>query len=142
MDLGGRLALLVAALVVAAGAWAWVQSRRGRLRSVRGAEAIPAAWREHAGQQLTLVQLSSRHCSACVRSARVWSDALAARSGIGFVEVDAEQHLDLVRELGVLTTPTTLVYDGDGSLRGRVTGAPTPRQATAVLSDEPIGAST
>jgi hypothetical protein len=40
------------------------------------------------------------------------------------VEVDAESHLELVRRLGVASTPTTLVLDGSGVERGRATGVP------------------
>lgn len=139
MDLGSRIALLVAALVVAGVGWTVLQTRRGRVRPAARTGQLPAAWSSQAGDALTLVQLSSSHCSACVRSARIWREALADTSGVAFLEVDAETHLDVVRDLGVLTTPTTLVYDGAGALSGRVTGAPTPRQAAEALS-QPIGA--
>jgi hypothetical protein len=53
--------------------------------------------------------------------------------GVTHVEVDAEQHLDLVRDLGVLRTPTTLVLDADGREMTRATGAPRPGQVLAAL---------
>lgn len=141
MDLGGRVALLVAVLTLAFGAWALIRASRGRLRPEQRSATLPQAWAQGGGSALTLVQVSSARCSACVHSARVWRAALADRPAVAFVEVRAEDHLDLVRELGILTTPTTLVYDGDGALRGRVTGAPSPAQATAALQHEPMGAS-
>ena len=49
------------------------------------------------------------------------------------VEVDAEEHLDLVRRLGVLRTPTTLVLDAAGREVTRASGAPRPAQVLAAL---------
>ncbi len=53
--------------------------------------------------------------------------------GVSHVEVDAEHHLDLVRELGVVRTPTTLVLDAEGRELTRATGAPRPQQVLAAL---------
>jgi hypothetical protein len=47
--------------------------------------------------------------------------------------VDAEQHLDVVRRLGILRTPTTLILDGSGAEVTRATGAPTKPQVLAAL---------
>ena len=49
------------------------------------------------------------------------------------VEVDAEEHLDLVRRLGVLRTPTTLVLDASGREITRASGAPRAGQVLAAL---------
>ena len=53
--------------------------------------------------------------------------------GVRHVEVDAEQHLDLVRRLGVLRTPTTLVLDAHGREVSRASGAPTRDAVLATL---------
>lgn len=140
MDLGARLAVLAAALLLAVGITVTLRVLRGRLRTIDSPAAIPAGWAAP-GAEVTLVQLSSPACSACVRSERVWREAVADRPGVAFREVDAQEHLDVVRELGVLTTPTTLVYDSTGTLRGRIGGAPTPRQAADLLDHDTIGAS-
>lgn len=138
MDLGARLVLLAAAIAVAVGIVVAQRVRHGRLRPERIATAIPADW-SVPGAALTIVQLSSAVCTACARSARVWTAAASRRPEVAFREIDAEDHLDAVRELGVLTTPTTLVYDRSGALRGRISGAPTPVQAADLL-DDTIGA--
>ena len=44
--------------------------------------------------------------------------------GVTHVEVDAEHHLEAVRELRVLRTPTTLVLDADGREVSRASGLP------------------
>jgi hypothetical protein len=53
--------------------------------------------------------------------------------GVRHVEVDAEHHLDLVRRLGVLRTPTTLVLDPHGREVSRAAGAPTRQAVIASL---------
>ena len=54
--------------------------------------------------------------------------------GVTHVEVDAEHHLDLVRRVGVLRTPTTLVLDAAGREVSRASGAPTRDQVLAAVS--------
>ena len=46
----------------------------------------------------------------------------------------AEQHLELVRRLGILRTPTTLVLDADGHEVTRAAGAPRREQVHAALT--------
>lgn len=41
-----------------------------------------------------------------------------------YVDIDAESHLELVRKLGINSTPTTLILNGDGIEVGRAVGAP------------------
>jgi hypothetical protein len=53
--------------------------------------------------------------------------------GVAHLEVDAEHHLDVVRRLGVLRTPTTLVLDATGAEVTRATGAPTKQQVLGAL---------
>ncbi len=40
------------------------------------------------------------------------------------VEINAEEHLPLVRELGINRTPTTLILDKSGTIRGKASGLP------------------
>ena len=136
MELEWRIAVLVLALAAAGIGWRLLQRSRGVLRPAARAGGVPADVAHLAGERLTLVQVSSEHCSSCARGARVWREVAHHEPDVAFVEIDADDHMDLVRELGILTTPTTLVYDGGGQLRGRVTGAPTPRAARAALERE------
>ncbi len=140
MDLPARAALVVVVLIVAALAWTVLTARRGRLVTTTTAADLPAVWSGRAGSTLTLVQISSEQCSSCSRARAVWQRAIGTVDGATHLEVDAADHLPLVRELDILTTPTTLVYDGDGVLRGRVVGAPTAAQARDALAAVPIGA--
>jgi thioredoxin-related protein len=47
--------------------------------------------------------------------------------------VDAESHLDEVRELDVRRTPTLFYLDREGRLIGRSSGAPRPEELTALV---------
>lgn len=85
------------------------------------------------GERATLLQFSSAFCAPCRATRRVLSDVAGAVPGVAHLEVDAEGHLDLVRALGVLRTPTTLVLDAHGREITRAAGAPRPAQVLAAL---------
>ena len=50
------------------------------------------------------------------------------------VQVDAESHLELVRELDIRSTPTTLFINKDGMEVGRAAGTPKREQVLAALA--------
>ena len=91
------------------------------------------AWEQQLGTTATLLQFSSAFCAPCRVTRRVLHDAAGARPGVAHVEVDAEHHLDLVRRLGILRTPTTLVLDAQGREVTRAAGTPTRQQVLATL---------
>ena len=53
--------------------------------------------------------------------------------GVVHIEIDAEHHLDLVRRLDVLRTPTTLVLDDAGNEIARASGAPRKEQVLSAI---------
>ena len=53
--------------------------------------------------------------------------------GVAHVEIDAESHLDLVRRLDVMRTPTIFVLDADGRVVKRASGAPRKADVLAAL---------
>jgi thiol-disulfide isomerase/thioredoxin len=149
MDLG-RWVLLVAVVgALALGAWRAVSDGRFRgLHRVRGvgperpAEAGGAidasvlagtSYDGQRGERATLLQFSSAFCAPCRATRRILADVSATVPGVTHVEVDAEEHLDLVRRLGVLRTPTTLVLDAAGREVTRASGAPRTAQVLAAL---------
>jgi thiol-disulfide isomerase/thioredoxin len=85
------------------------------------------------GERATLLQFSSAFCAPCRATRRILGDVATSVPGVAHVEVDAEEHLDLVRRLGVLRTPTTLVLDAEGREITRATGAPKTAQVLAAL---------
>ena len=140
MSTGAWIAL--AAVVVAVALGLYRAATDGRFRGthrVRGAEAAtdepggPAEvsvvagtpWEGELGERATLLQFSSAFCAPCRATRRVLGDVATATPGVVHIDVDAEHHLDVVRRLGVLRTPTTLVLDAQGRELGRAGGVPT-----------------
>ena len=128
--------MLIAAL---AAATAYAVVRRRRNGTLRDTDAVTALTADDLGMALgeraTLLQFSSAFCRPCVATRHVL-DAVAERvDGVAHVEIDAESHLDLVRRLGVASTPTTLVLDGAGLERRRAGGVPRPNEVIAALAE-------
>ena len=142
------LAVIVASIVVAVAIGGWRAYADGRFR---GTHAVAGADREPAdpepaepaepllpddqlGERATLLQFSSAFCAPCRATRRVLADVAATVPGVAHVEVDAEHHLDLVRRVGVLRTPTTLVLDARGHEVTRAAGAPRTDQVLAAVA--------
>jgi thiol-disulfide isomerase/thioredoxin len=85
------------------------------------------------GERATLVQFSSAFCAPCRVTRRVLVDVAEAVPGVVHLEIDAEHHLDVVRRLGILRTPTTLVLDAEGRELVRAAGAPRKDQVMSAL---------
>jgi thioredoxin-like negative regulator of GroEL len=88
---------------------------------------------------LTVVQFSTAFCAPCRTTKARLQQLQATRPGLAYVHVDAESHLDEVRELDVRRTPTLFYLRRDGSLLGRSSGAPRPEELTALV-DAHVGA--
>lgn len=86
------------------------------------------------GEKATLLQFSSAFCAPCRATRRILDDVAGVVPGVTHVEVDAEMHLDLVRRLEVVVTPTTLILDPDGREVQRASGAPRKEQVLGALA--------
>jgi thiol-disulfide isomerase/thioredoxin len=130
-------AVLVAALAATAGAAWWLRRNDGRLRSP-GAEEVDVSTFDRLGVRageadLTVVQFSTAFCGPCRATKARLQQLQATRPGLAVVQVDAESHLDEVRELDVRRTPTLFYLDREGRLIGRSSGAPAPAELTALV---------
>ena len=85
------------------------------------------------GRQATLVQFSSAFCQPCRVAKTILASVAASAEGVRHIEIDAESHLDLVREIGIMRTPTTLVLDAEGRITARATGVPRKDQVLAAI---------
>lgn len=85
------------------------------------------------GARATLVQFSSAFCAPCRAARVILSDVAGAVEGVAHVEIDAESHLDLVRRLDVMRTPTIFVLDAGGKVVKRASGAPRKADVLAAL---------
>ena len=94
-------------------------------------QAVPGA---RAGERATLLQFSSAFCAPCRATRRTLGDVAGLVPGVVHLEVDAEQHLALVRRLDILRTPTTLVLDSTGREVSRAAGAPRKEQVLSAVA--------
>jgi thiol-disulfide isomerase/thioredoxin len=152
----------LAAVVIALGFGVYRAATDGRFRGthrVRGAEAGPepvvpfetarpsppqeppevtnvlagTPWESELGERATLLQFSSAFCAPCRATRRILADVAADTPGVEHIDIDAEHHLVLVRRLGVLRTPTTLLIDSAGRELQRASGVPRREQVFAAL---------
>jgi thiol-disulfide isomerase/thioredoxin len=138
--------VLIAALVATAVAAWWLRTRDGTVHANgTGAEQPVTAqvFRrlgvEPGAADLTVVQFSTAFCGPCRATRARLQQLQATRPGLAYVHVDAESHLDEVRELDVRRTPTLFYLTRDGAVMGRSSGAPRPEELTALV-DAHVGA--
>ena len=86
------------------------------------------------GSRVTLVQFSSAFCSPCRATRMLLEDVTDTMSDVVYVEIDAEANLELVRQLDIRSTPTTLFLDRNGQEVGRAKGAPKRDQVLSAIS--------
>ncbi|CAL9367748.1 TlpA family protein disulfide reductase [Streptomyces sp. enrichment culture] len=127
------------AVLAAASAFGVLHKRRsGRVR-VRGRDDGIRLGTAELGAELggraTLVQFSSAFCAPCRATRRVLGEVAGLVPGVAHVEIDAEAHLDLVRRLDILKTPTVLVLDAEGRVVRRAVGQPRKADVIAALGE-------
>ncbi|MEU0220277.1 thioredoxin family protein [Streptomyces sp. NPDC006265] len=128
--------LVVLAAASACGALQRRRSGRVRVRGCDDGKRLDAAeLGAELGERATLVQFSSAFCAPCRATRRVLGEVAAVVPGVTHVEIDAEAHLDLVRRLDILKTPTVLVLDADGCVARRATGQPRKADVIAALGE-------
>ncbi|KIH99379.1 hypothetical protein LP52_07685 [Streptomonospora alba] len=85
------------------------------------------------GERATLVQFSTAFCQPCRATRRILAEVSGMVDGVNHVEIDAESHLELVRRLDVMRTPTVLVLDSAGRITRRAAGQPRKADVIAAL---------
>jgi thioredoxin-like negative regulator of GroEL len=118
--------ILLGAVVLALAFGGYRKLTDGKARAVRG-DAAPQLGASRLGEELgteaTFVQFSSAVCAPCRATHRVLADVTAGDPTLTHVDIDAETRLDLVEEFGITRTPTVLLLDAGGVVRGRIVGA-------------------
>jgi thiol-disulfide isomerase/thioredoxin len=137
--------LLVAllALLAASAFGLWRKRTDGRMRARDPRRADPQSPADSLigepalggplGERATLVQFSSAFCAPCRATRVVLAKVAEDVDGVAHYDLDAESHLDLVRALGILRTPTTLVLDPAGRETARAGGVPRREQVLAAV---------
>jgi thiol-disulfide isomerase/thioredoxin len=132
-------AVVVAALAMAVLAAWWLRRMNGAVRTAGEGEGVsPKGVFDRLGVRpadadLTVVQFSTAFCAPCRATKARLEQLQTTRPGLAVVHVDAESHLDEVRELDVRRTPTLFYLGRDGRLIGRSSGAPRPDELTALV---------
>lgn len=135
MDGVARVAVLLALLGIAVAIGGWRRWADGRARAVVDGERITASeLGGPLGARATIVQFSAPVCAPCRAARRLLTELTAAVRDVVHVELDAGEHLDLARRLGVLRTPTVMVLDARGQVVARTSGVPTRPQVVEALA--------
>jgi thiol-disulfide isomerase/thioredoxin len=107
----------------------------GHVRRRQRSDALSAAdLGADLGSRATLVQFSSAFCSPCRATRTLLRDVSSRWEGVAYVDIDAESHLALVRQLGITRTPTVVVLDPEGAVVRQAIGLPRREQIVAVLA--------
>lgn len=135
------IVVLVVALVVSAAAAVVISRRNGRFAPASDVVTVDPSERLTAetigaplGDAVTLVQFSSAFCTPCRATRALLTDIAGRTDGVVTVEIDAESHLELVRELNIMRTPTVLVLDAAGVVFTRASGLPQRAQVMAAIT--------
>lgn len=127
--------VIVLALAIAFGVW-YTRSR-GEFRkkkTINGPKLDAAIVGVELGSRVTMVQFSSAFCSPCRATKALLEDMVKSMPDVRYAHIDAESHLELVRQLDIRSTPTTLFLNSDGIEVGRAMGTPKRSQVLAAVN--------
>ena len=128
---------LAIVLICATGFGIWYQRTRGQFRkkkTVNGPKLTAAIVGTELGSRATMVQFSSAFCTPCRATKALLEDMVKSMPDVRYGHIDAESHLELVRELDIRSTPTTLFLNGAGIEVGRAMGTPKRTQVQAAIA--------
>jgi hypothetical protein len=143
--LATRAILIAFLLAVSSGIW-WVAARRAarfqpqKYHPLPGRPAAEVAaltsvdLSHELGARATFVQFSSATCATCPQVRRVLTELAETEPGVEQIDLQSEDHMDLVRRFAVYRTPTVLLLDPDGAVHSRTSGPLTPARALAALA--------
>ena len=126
--------VVVLALAIAFGIW-YTRSR-GEFRkkkTVNGPKLDASIIGVELGSRVTMVQFSSAFCSPCRATKALLEDMVKTMPDVRYAHIDAESHLELVRQLDIRSTPTTLFLNAAGVEVGRAMGTPKRSQVMAAV---------
>jgi thiol-disulfide isomerase/thioredoxin len=114
----------------------WYQKSRGKIqaKAISGKALTSAIIGGELGSRATLVQFSSAFCTPCRATRALLENVVEDLDDVVHIDIDAEDHLELVRQLNILSTPTTLILDSKGHEVGRAVGAPKREQVLNALA--------
>lgn len=129
------IAILLIALAAAGTVGMWWRARHGRARAGRGTDRtdlLTAVGLRHDGP--TVLHFSADWCGPCAAVRRVVGQVIGEHASARELELDIDEHPTLARELGVLSLPTTFIFDADVTERFRIAGVPTAKELRSALA--------
>ncbi|KOS57905.1 thioredoxin family protein [Rhodococcus rhodochrous] len=137
------LVVVAAALIIGT----VLRAREGKVRVVdpapapaSGPDPLLAAVGVGTGDAPVVLHFSADWCGPCAAVRRVVAQVVAdlAATGDGLpaprdLELDIDENPQLARQLGVLSLPTTFLFDAAGTERYRVSGVPAAADLRAAL---------
>lgn len=146
--------IVIVVVVLSAAFGIWRRFSDGKLKPVplpddtQEVDVHPASVEEHGGERLTaeqlgwglgehatLLQFSTAFCQPCRATKRILGEVADMVPGVAHLDLDAEAHLDLVRQLDIRRTPTVLVLDANGVIVQRASGLPRKADVIAALGN-------
>ena len=128
---------LLIVLAIASAYGIWYRLSRGAIRTNK---AIPGhilnaeILGEPLGTRATMVQFSSAFCAPCRATHALLSQMVVPMDDVRHIHIDAESHLELVRQLDIRSTPTTIFLNREGIEVGRAAGTPKREQVIDALN--------
>lgn len=115
----------------------WFKRTRGEFRrkkTIDGPRLTAEQIGSPLGERVTMVQFSSAFCSPCRATRVLLEQMVQTMPDVAYVHIDAESHLELVRQINILSTPTTLFLNRDGVEVGRAMGTPKRSQVLTAVA--------
>jgi len=128
---------LLAVLLSATAFGIWFKRTRGEFRrkkTINGPRLSAEQIGIPLGERVTMVQFSSAFCSPCRATRVLLEQMVQTMPDVAYVHIDAESHLELVRQINILSTPTTLFLNRDGVEVGRAIGTPKRSQVLTAVA--------
>jgi thioredoxin-related protein len=111
----------------------YYRSKNGVIRKKRRLHISQAEFAGSYGNRATILLFSTTFCTQCRATKSLIADVIKNQADISYIEVDTESNLELVRRVGIRSTPTTLFLDKGGFEIARATGAPKRDQLIKVI---------
>lgn len=129
-------AYIVVGVVIFASLLGFMRIRTdGTVRSHKpGSYVTPEELGHEMGSAATFIQFSSPFCQPCKATHDMLSNLIADKPQVAHVDLQVADHLNLVNQLSVMRTPTTVLLDGNGQIEYRVEGAPRPGELAEALA--------
>jgi thiol-disulfide isomerase/thioredoxin len=134
MILMTRFFILIAILGLSSVYGIWFNKNQGKMKEHTSGALSEAELGSPLGSRVTLVQFSSAFCMPCKATRVLLQEISQGLPDVVHIDIDAESHLDLVRKLNILSTPTTLILDSHGIELGRAVGAPKREQVLDAIA--------